>query len=59
MKIPKRQSKRAPLSTESMTVTTIVSIQRFPALKAQLELAAGGRPITDYVAGWSEVEGAL
>jgi hypothetical protein len=59
MKIPKKQPKRATPWTESMTVITIVSTQRFPALKAQSEPAPGGRLITGYVTKWSEVEGAL
>jgi hypothetical protein len=45
--------------TESMTVITIVSTQRFPALKAHSEPAPGGRLITGYVTKWSEVEGTL
>jgi hypothetical protein len=58
MKIPKKQPKRATPWTESMTVITIVSTQRFPALKAQPEPAPGGRPNKGYVTGLSEVEGA-
>jgi hypothetical protein len=42
-----------------MTVITIVSTQRFPALKAHSEPAPGGRLITGYVTKWSEVEGTL
>jgi hypothetical protein len=59
MIIPKQQPKRATQSTESMMVVTIASTQRFPALKAQFELASGSRSITGYVTRWSEVEGAL
>jgi hypothetical protein len=56
---PEKQPKRATPWTESMTVITIVSTQRFPALKTQSEPAPGGRPVTGYVTKWSEVEGAL
>jgi hypothetical protein len=42
-----------------MTVITIMSTQRFPAVNAHSEPAPDGRPNTGNVTGRSEVEGAL